>query len=239
MDPDISKILTYEIKKELADRYFGFRTLIEREKENLVKQVKHTNLTVEQKICHDLVRIYIMLKDEDLIRKFFQVTGLNEEIYYDSYAIQSPTIRKRMFTEVTAKGLTRSGRFKNLLLACYDNLVRHIDEYRESIASMLVEHETIVEEINLFYKKTDLTQIMGFLRGLDAEYHPGSSLQHASTGLVAHGHFEEKMKVHPPGPIDQEFSNIPPIPSLTLIKKELKKLAELAYKRSPLLPNEY
>ncbi len=239
MTTDIGKILAYEVKKEIADRYFGFRKFIEQDKENLETQVKLTALTIEQKICNDLVRIYIMLQDEDLIRNFFELTGLNEEIYYDSYAIQSPTIRKRVFTEVKTTGLTRSGRFKNLLLNCYDNLVRHVDEYRESIASLLVEHETIVEAINLFYRKTDITQIMGFLRSLDAGYNPGSGLQNATTGLVDPGHFEEKMKVRPPGPIEHNFSNIQPIPALSLIKKELKKLAEQAYKRSTLLPNEY
>jgi hypothetical protein len=140
---------------------------------------------------------------------------------------------------VKTKGLTRSGRFKNLLLTSYENLVRHVDQYRESIASLLDEHETIIEAINLFYRKTDITQIMGFLRVLDAEYHPGSSLQHTNTGLVDPGHFEEKMKLRPPEPIEHNFTNIQPLPPLPRIKKELKKLAEQAYKRSPFLPNEY
>jgi hypothetical protein len=239
MNADISKVLAYEVKKELADRYFGFRKFIEQEKENLDSQVKHVSLTVELKICRDLVRIYIMLQDKDLIRTFFELTGLNEEVYFDSYAIQSPTIKKCVFKDVKTKGLTRTGRFKTLLLTCYDNLARHIDEYRETVSSMLVEHETIVEEINLFHRKTDITQIMGFLRTLDADNHPGNCLQHASTGLVLPGHLEEKMKVSPPEPIEHHFSNVQPIPALPLVKKNLKKLAEQAYKRSPLLPDEY
>ena len=36
MEHDIAKVLSYEIKKELADRYFGFRKIIEDDKEDLL-----------------------------------------------------------------------------------------------------------------------------------------------------------------------------------------------------------
>ena len=72
MEVDISKALSYEIKKELADRYFGFRSLIEREKEVLSAKVREYSLTLEQEIGHDLVRIYMMLRNERLIDRFFE-----------------------------------------------------------------------------------------------------------------------------------------------------------------------
>jgi hypothetical protein len=230
MDTDISKVLAYEIKKELADRYFGFRKLIEQEKDDLNNQVKHFSASVEQKIAHDLIRIYIMLKDEELIARFFSLSGLNEEIFYDPYAISSPTIIKRVFAEFKPKGLTRAGRFKNLLLSCYDNLCRHIEKYREKMAELFDDQETITEEINLFYKKNDLTHIMGFLRSLDTSTHLGSDLHSASTGLVSSDRFEKKMRVLPPNSVDEVLAIIPPITPFALIKKELKKLANKAYK---------
>ena len=36
MQPKIEDILSYEIKKEIADRYFGFRKLIEKELKKLI-----------------------------------------------------------------------------------------------------------------------------------------------------------------------------------------------------------
>lgn len=39
MTSDISNFLNYEIKKELADRYFGFRKLIEEDKALLAKDI--------------------------------------------------------------------------------------------------------------------------------------------------------------------------------------------------------
>ena len=149
METDISKVLAYEIKKELADRYFGFRKFIEQEKFDLASQARH-HLHIEQKIAYDLVRIYIMLNEPALIHIFFELTGLDEDTFYDPYTISSPTIRQRVFEGITVKGLTRAGRFKKLLLNCYDNLTRHVEEYREKIAEMLLDHETIMEEIKIF-----------------------------------------------------------------------------------------
>ena len=70
MTSDISQFLNFEIKKELADRYFGFRKLIEEDKALLEKDIYHHTRTVGQRIVYDLNRIYIMLQDEELIRRF-------------------------------------------------------------------------------------------------------------------------------------------------------------------------
>ena len=85
MEPDISKVLSYEIKKELADRYFGFRKLIEEDKQAFHREVRHCALTLEQKIGLDLALLYILLHDEDLIQRFLERTGLEEKIFYDPY----------------------------------------------------------------------------------------------------------------------------------------------------------
>ena len=53
MDVDISKVLAYEIKKEIADRYFGFRKLIEEDKNALARLIHKQSITIEQKIVVD------------------------------------------------------------------------------------------------------------------------------------------------------------------------------------------
>jgi len=230
MQADISQALSFEIKKELADRYFGFRTFIEQEKDELHRQARHCSSTVEQKICFDFVRLYIMLKDPKLIRMFFDLTGLDEDVFYDPYTVTSPTIRKKVFCQVKTRGLTKAARFKNLFLDSYDKLSHHVEVYREKVACLLLEHQTILEEIDIFYRNNDLGHIMGFLRSLDRDCLIGSDLHKAASGLVSPDHFEEKMKVKPPLPVDDMLSMVPSLPPLPLIKKELKNLAELALK---------
>lgn len=229
MEVDISKVLTYEIKKEMADRYFGFRTLIDEDKRELARLVRRQTLTSEQKIVIDLARIYMLLKERALIKRFLELTGLQSELFYDEYMVSSPTIRARVFAGIHARGLTRTGRFKNLLLGCYDLLVAHVDEYREKFGELLDTREFINEEIRLFYQKNDLSSMLGFLRQLDGG---GNGLG----GAIVSGLGDDmaaKLKVEPPEAIEHQLPMIPPLVPAPQIRGDLKKLAEEALKLHP------
>jgi len=230
MDVDISKVMTYEIKKEMADRYFGFRKLIDEDKQELSRLIRHHTLTSEQKIVVDLARIYILLRERSLIKRFLELVGLEEELFYDEYMVSSPTIRARVFTGIHARGLTRSGRFKNLLLGCYDQLVTHVDQYREKFGELLDTREFINEEINLFYRKNDLSSMLGFLRQLDAQDEGGLA------GPIMPGTDDDiaaKLKVEPAEPIEHQLPMIPPLVPTSQIRGELKKLADEALRLQP------
>ena len=229
MEPDIAKILSYEIRKELADRYFGFRKLIEEDKQALGDQVRRYTITIEQQICLDLVRIYILLKDKILIDAFLEITGLDEEIYYDPYIVESPTIRQRVFQEIKARGFTQSSRFVNLLLDSYSSLVDHVERYGDKFWELLESQETIEEEIKLFYQKHDLGNIMGFLRSMETGS-SASSVMDTGVGVGSSKELEKKMRLEPPQPISQLLPIIPPLVPLQRIKKPLKRLAKQAYR---------
>lgn len=230
MEHDIAKMLSYEIKKELADRYFGFRRLIEEDKKALGQQIRQQSLTAEQQICFDLVRIYILLRDEGLIQEFCELTGLEKAMFYDPYVVQSPTIRRRVFEGVRAGGLTMAGRFRNLILNSYETLVEHTSRYRQRFGELLTEQQTIEEEIRLFYRQNDLGNIMSFLRGLDARPTVGGNPLDAGMGPeAAAAGLEEKMRLMPPEPVENSLPIIPPLVPLRRIRRPLKKLAERAY----------
>lgn len=229
MEPDISKFLSYEIKKELADRYFGFRKLIEEDKQALDKQVRLYTATIEQRICLDLVRIYILLKDRKLIDIFLDLTGLDEEVFYDSYVVGSPTIRQRVFEGVKARGFTRAGRFVNLVLDSYDALADHVERYREKFGELVEDQETIEEEVKLFHQKHDIGNIMGFLRSLDSSASEYNAMD-SDVGISSSKELEEKMRLKPPVPIEKTMPVIPQLVPLSRIRRQLKKLAQQAYK---------
>jgi hypothetical protein len=230
MDIDISKVMTYEIKKELADRYFGFRKLIEEDKKELARAIHQQSISTEQSIVIDLARIYTMLKKQELIESFLQVSGLGDAIFYDEYMISSSTIRARVFAGVKARGLTRKGRFKNLFLGCYEMLVYHVDAYREKLGKLLEDRELIKEEIEVFYRKNDIDSILGFLRSLDD---PGDQGLAMPPQKFATGGLKSKMAVAPPDPVEKSLAIFPPLVPLPQIKSQLKKLAEQALMNHP------
>jgi len=230
MQDDLNDYLALEVKKEMADRYFGFRKLIEEDIKEYDNQILTSFLRLEQKIGFDLVRLYILLKDEHLIHDFFRLAGLEQLIFYDPYLPESPTIRKKVFAGQRTRGLTRAGRFKNMVFDTYESLAEDIDQYRKNLLELSRERDTIAEEIKQFYHKHDLGIMMDFLRHLDGS---GSSATGSMAGAVTPQtgtELERKMKVEPPPPVDQLLPVIPPLAPLAKIKPLLKKIVDQAFR---------
>jgi len=228
MHEDIHDILTLEVKKEMADRYFGFRKLIEEDIREYDNQVLTSFLRLEQKIGFDLVRLYILLKDENLIHEFFQLAGLDQLIFYDPYLPESPTLRKKVFTGQKTRGLTRAGRFRNMVFDTYEILCDDISQYRQNLQKLANERENIAEEIQQFYHKHDLGVMMDFLRGLDGGGYQAGSMEGGLSPLAG-DNLDQKMKVQPPPPVDEVLPVLPPIIPLASLKASFKNIVERAF----------
>jgi DNA repair exonuclease SbcCD ATPase subunit len=228
MKPDIAKLLGYEIKKELADRYFGYRKLIEEDKETFEREVRYCAITLEQKIGIDLARLYILLHDENLIHQFLKLTGLEEEIFYDPYLLESPTIRERVLKNIETHGFTRHRRFVNLVLTSYRTLEWHVEKYREQFGRLSEDLETIKEEIRIFYERNNLGNIMNLLRNIDSCAVTGSDFYNDAKAGSTEA-YDKKMQLEPPPPLEQQLPIIPPLAPYDKIRKDLKKLAARAY----------
>ena len=231
MPQDIEAMLSFEVKKEIADRYFGFRKLIEEDIEDYDNQIGATFRRLEQKIGFDLVRLYILLKDEQVIHDFFQITGLKERLFFDPYLAESPTIRKRVFAGIIAHGLTKRSRFRNMVVETYQALTEHIDDYRDTLEKLSEEQQTIAEEINLFYRNNDLSTIMTFLRGLGgSESYKAGAMEGGLTPQTGAG-LDKKMQFQPPPPVEELLPMLPKIRPYKEIKKELRQLIDKAFER--------
>ncbi len=230
---NIDQVLAYEVKKEIAERYFGFRKLIEEDIEDYGNNILESSLRLEQKIGFDLIRIYILLKEERLIHEFIILTGLEQKLFFDPYLMESPTIRKRVFAGQSVHGFTQAGRFKNMVYDTYNSLVRHINEYRESLNELAENQQTIVEEINLFYRKNDLGEIMGFLRSLDNQGLLTSSGMAGGIDTGISKGLESKLRVSPPKPVDQLLPMIQSPTPADNIRRKLGKIIDRAYQLQP------
>ena len=230
---DLNSTLAFEVKKEIADRYFGFRKIIEEDTNAYQQNIIAKALELEEKIGFDLIRLYVLLRDDTLINDFFRITGLGEFLFYDPYVSKSLTIRKRVLADIPVHGFTRKRRFQNMFFDIYDSLERHVADYRQDILDLAEDQETIEEEINLFYKKNDISGIMLFLRGMDG-VSPGSSgplagaIDTDSTLTMEH-----KMRLQPPQPIEKFLPVLSPIPPAEAVKKELQGLIDTAFSSQP------
>ncbi|MGV1100251.1 hypothetical protein ACUUL3_12700 [Thiovibrio sp. JS02] len=225
--PNIQDVLAYEIKKEMADRYFGFRKLIEEDKIEFGERARQYSFILEKRISFDLIRIYILLESETLIHAFLSLAGLPADLFYDPYLTESDTIRTRVFAGIHLHGLTHASRFKNLLFDCYDRLEVHVAQYREKFAELKDYREEINEEIEVFQRRNDLGSIMGFLKTLGDKTRAAGMEGGMEPGMAAQ--LEAKMRIEPQLPVEHFLPIIPPLPSLDSIRGELKKLIQTAY----------
>ena len=79
MKNDLEDYLSLELKREMAERYFGFRKMIEDDTLDLTEKIESQLAILEQRISYELIRIYILLKDEELIQQFMELTGWSDD----------------------------------------------------------------------------------------------------------------------------------------------------------------
>ncbi len=226
---DISKALAFEVKKEIADRYFGFRKQIENDTSAYLELITQTALELEKNVGFDLVRIYTLLQNDSLIDTFFELTGFQSKFFFDSYVNTSATIRKRVFATIKIRGITSRSRYRNLFYDTYQQLYSHIRLFHETLQELTEEHEIISEQIKLFYRKNDIGMIMQFFRNID-------NMPVGSVDLSAHKEepsgqqdLGKKLQIIPPLPAKDLLPDIPKIPRLHTIKSDLKALIKQAF----------
>lgn len=228
---DFAKTLAFEIKKDIADRYFGSRKIIEEDSNAYQKKVIASAVTLETKIGFDLLRIYALLQKDDLIHRFYALTHLGDVLFFDSYVTASPTIRKRLLENQKVRGFFRKSRFKNMFFDIYDSLLKHVEDYRARLASLIEEHDVIEEEIKLFYQKNDISGIMLLLRSLDGDASTSGTM---AGGINASSiSMEKKMRLRAPDSVEKMLPILPAIPSPSSIRDELNALIEEATALQP------
>ncbi len=230
---DLNTTLAFEVKKELADRYFGFRRIIEEDSKIYQKKLIASALELEEKIGFDLVRLFVLLKGEDLITEFFKVTGLDEALFYDPYVSNSATIRNRVLATIPVHGLTRKRRFENMFYDIYRELEGHVADYHQRILELLEDRETIKSEIDLFYQKNDIGGIMLFLRGMDGASSGSSGSMAGAIDSDSIITMEEKMRLHPPQSVEKILPILPLIPTAKDIHDKLKTILQASLERQP------
>jgi hypothetical protein len=229
---DFAKTLAFEVKKDMAERYFGFRKIIEEDSDEYQQEIINFTLELETKIGFDLLRIYALLREDVLIMRFYKLIKLGETLFFDSYVSKSPTIRTRLLQDQEVRGFFRKTRFQNMFLDVYKQLRQHINDYRYRLASLIEDHEVIEEEIKIFYRKNDISGIMLLLRSLDGD--GGTSGPMAGTlesgGTIS---LEEKMRLKAPQSVEKFLPILEAIPDPSSIKSELKSLINSAYEKQP------
>lgn len=227
MADDISAALLYQVKKEIAENYFGARKGIEEEKAALAERVKVHRDTAGKLVYQDFCRIYQILGSKALVQQFWEIVGIETQVFYDRYLLEAGDIASCLLKTVKTRGLTRHGRYRNLLLDCYKLLVKDIERYREGQADLEEERLIINEEIAQLSANYSLTEILTFVHSIE-DVGSLAGVLGANTVPTQRQDLETKLAMHKLESLGEEHIELPPLPPLSTVKGKLKRLAEKA-----------
>ncbi|NIA08864.1 MAG: hypothetical protein GWP10_03635 [Nitrospiraceae bacterium] len=224
MEQDIGKALAYQIKRDIAERYFGSRKIIEEDRQAVEAMISELSLLYTNTVGKDMLRIYALLRDPKLIDGFLGLIGWNGRPFFDRHVIDSATDRKQLFKGMTLHGWTDLSKFVHLVLDSYKRLYRDLYRCREKLDDILDEISVIKEEIGQFKRKFSLDEIMNFIRTLDrrdelvgvlGENEPVGKMEDLSARLA----------LPPLDDIEKSVPELPELPPLDKIEAPLKDLA--------------
>ena len=226
---DMDDMLALEIKREMADRYFGFRRRIEEDSREYNLHLQEAYRQLEDAVGFDLIRLYILLGRESLIQDFFRLTGMRDQVFLDPYLLGSPTIRRRLFKNQIIYGLTRRSRFRHLFFDIYNRLRDGVAAYGSSLKRLIEEGKAIAEEIEQFHRTNDLGTMMGLLRRLDGGgMEEGGSIS-GSVMPQRDSSLAEKMRFAAPEAVEAHLPTIPSLPAVQTCRAKLQQLADTAF----------
>ncbi len=226
---DITKALAYEIKQDIANRYFGFRKRIETESRQYLDDLQRDGEQYAAAIIMDMQRMHCLLQNEQLFSLFVTFTRLPDTLGSFVTEPKSPSRWQTLFSGLHGKGFTRKGRYRNLMYTVYLSLADSIDTYRDSFIRFTEEHEDICGEIDRFYRMNDLSGILSFLREIDNPDGLHSGILQADRANLATGNIDQELRIVPPPPVTSCMHSLDQLPPLEDAKPTLDRLIKQAF----------
>ena len=227
---DIGKALSYQIKKEIAERYFTYRTIIEEDQLELEKLISRCRDFFETNVRESLMRIYILLQGSSLTDEFMKLISWEEKPFIEDCKGYSEEDQNALFEGFTKRGLTSSSRKQNLFLDCYSRLYDDVRAYKGLGMDVKDEAEVINQEIAIFKEKFSLDEILIFIRTLDKTSDLGGILGE-NLPSASQTDIEERLEIKEVPDPEEMLPRVPEIPPVSQIKRELKEIAKKAYKQ--------
>lgn len=215
---DLTNAIAFEVKQEIADRYFGMRTRIEAHSRQYFERLQQTDQTLTVAIGLDLLRMRAIFAAPELFHAFLTLIDLTTE---DAISLctrpSPPPTNSELFQQLRCRGLTRRQRLRSLFNLVYCSLAKNIAAYHQEALLLQQEHEEICSEIEKFERQNDLTDILCFLRTLDCHETDRRRHLHAEGGVGQKNDLEVALRlVPPPAPfaVLLQLRLLPPLPRL-------------------------
>jgi hypothetical protein len=226
---DIAAALAYQVKKEIAENYFGTRRELEEEREELLAQGEKIQKAWEQEVLAILRTMANLFPDPETGRAFRTLIGL-EDLPGGAFE-PSP----RIFSEARAAcrlplTFTSRGKYRALLDRLYLLAVERNKDVMEKQTTWQKKVALHNEEVIRFGHSFNLSEILGFIKALEgADELKGVLGENLDPRAVPELEQKLHLKVIPPG--GPEGREPKPLPEFKAVRESLRSLADRSYER--------
>jgi hypothetical protein len=225
---DISAALAYQVKKEIAENYFGSRKALEEEREDLLRQRKELEEVWVRRVLSNLIKICQTLVGEAESRAFLKLIQREDLLPRAQESLKDPGGDPFPAECAVPFALTAKGKFKKLICALYQSAKVNGDNLWDTFRSHQKKVDLFNEDLTQFISCYNLTDILSLIHSFenrdDLKGVLGENSDPRAIPLL-----EEKLILRPIDPGRGEGALIRPLPPLKDIQNPLKLLMDLAF----------
>jgi hypothetical protein len=225
---NIADAIAFEVKKEIAERYFGTRRRIEEESSLYLRLLTESSAEYSARIGKDLQRLRLMFAEEVFFRDLLSLIGLPEEFSRKCQEIQAESAQV-LLKNFHGRGLTKVRRYRDLVHKTYRALIMTIEEYRTNFADLHEMREEICREISEFERRNDLSGILGFFREFDRTGNWQAGVLQGDIPFSRGMDLGQDLRLHPPPAVTEVMPSLPAPPPLEAFKSRVDQLLNAAY----------
>jgi len=168
-ESDLDKVLDslrLQIKKEIVDHYFAERVYLEEESRALEEEAAAFREEMA-KAGRLFLAFYAALADEQVISRVMQVLGLSPWPFYEEFRKLPPAQRQALLAGRPARGLTAWRRYRNRILAIYEELSRALAALQERRRKIETHLTLLNEDIQKFNASFDFGLIAAQVEAME------------------------------------------------------------------------
>jgi hypothetical protein len=217
---DIAAALAYQVKKEIAENYFGGRKALEEEREELIRRGETLQRSWEEEVQPLLLRIYRLLTGGESGRAFLKLINREDLIKPLEEVDRQGPAHQAAGPVRPPLALTPRGRYKRLILTLYDAAVIKADAIHGEFKTLQKRVGLFNEDLGKFNGSFNLAEILSFIKAIEnSDDLKGVLGQNTDPRAVPE--LEKKLLLRPLDLSRSGIASLEPLPPLREIRANL------------------
>lgn len=229
MDEDSVSSLTRQVKVEVVENYLLERRLIELQVEHIDSMVGGA-MKQAQDVGLRLARLSSLMIEPDMQLRLDAMLGVKPSGFWISFLNAKFKGGVRF---IGARALTKSAKFRKVLLESYSRLYSWMKQYEERYVQIENECSAVNRNIESFQRNFDILSIINFLKGLDTLGVERKKILGENFTAQEMAALDKNLFI---GPVSVEKFNVPVplhLPAPDAIRGKLCMLADEIFTRYP------